>query len=80
MERAALEAKYQKVYGSLYDKRCEIVNGVVEVEGVTSEATMGLEDDKSTKDIRHEHFVKMILGMRTLLFGLWISVLLQKNK
>ncbi|CAL5361215.1 unnamed protein product [Camellia sinensis] len=48
-ERAALEAKYQKLYGPLYDKRCEIVNGVVEVEGVTSEATMDLEDDKSTE-------------------------------
>ncbi|KAI8010804.1 hypothetical protein LOK49_LG06G02568 [Camellia lanceoleosa] len=29
--------------------RCEIVNGAVEVEGVTSEATMDLEDDNSTK-------------------------------
>ncbi|KAL7180393.1 hypothetical protein ACSBR1_043569 [Camellia fascicularis] len=48
-ERAALEAKYQKLYGPLYDKRFEIVNGVVEVEGVTSEATMDLEDDKSTE-------------------------------
>ncbi|GMQ08288.1 hypothetical protein CsSME_00052082 [Camellia sinensis var. sinensis] len=48
-ERAALEAKYQKLYGPLYDKRCEIVNGVVKVEGVTSEATMDLEDDKSTE-------------------------------
>ncbi|KAL7189639.1 hypothetical protein ACSBR1_039310 [Camellia fascicularis] len=75
-ERGALKAKYQKVYGSLYDKRCEIVNGVVEVEGVTSEITMDLEDDKSTKAIRHERFVKMILGMRTLLFGLQIWVLM----
>ncbi|KAI7986774.1 hypothetical protein LOK49_LG14G02066 [Camellia lanceoleosa] len=50
-ERAALEAKYQKLYGPLYDKRCEIVNGVVEVEGVTSEATMDLEDDKTTEDM-----------------------------
>ncbi|THG05321.1 hypothetical protein TEA_010825 [Camellia sinensis var. sinensis] len=30
--------------------RCEIVNGVIEVEGVTSEATMDLEDDNSTKE------------------------------
>ncbi|KAL7180391.1 hypothetical protein ACSBR1_043567 [Camellia fascicularis] len=50
-EKAALEAKYQKLYGPLYDKRCEIVNGVVEVEGVTSEATMDLEDDKTTEDM-----------------------------
>ncbi|CAN4100096.1 unnamed protein product [Withania somnifera] len=34
-EKAALEAKYQKVYEPLYTKRYEIVNGVVEVEGVT---------------------------------------------
>ncbi|KAK6125044.1 hypothetical protein DH2020_041222 [Rehmannia glutinosa] len=34
-ERAALEAKYQKLYEPLYTKRYEIVNGVVEVEGVT---------------------------------------------
>ncbi|THG20879.1 hypothetical protein TEA_003103 [Camellia sinensis var. sinensis] len=32
--------------------RCEIVNGVVEVEGVTSESTMDLEDDNSTKEER----------------------------
>ncbi|KAL3840807.1 hypothetical protein ACJIZ3_025398 [Penstemon smallii] len=34
-ERASLEAKYQKLYEPLYTKRYEIVNGVVEVEGVT---------------------------------------------
>jgi nucleosome assembly protein 1-like 1 len=37
-ERAALEAKYQKMYEPLYSKRYEIVNGVVEVDGVTKEA------------------------------------------
>ncbi|CAL5337345.1 unnamed protein product [Camellia sinensis] len=47
---AALEANCWKVYGSLYDKMCEIVNGVVEVEEVTSEAIMDLEDDNSTKE------------------------------
>ncbi|KAJ6815911.1 putative nucleosome assembly protein 1,2 [Iris pallida] len=36
-ERAALEAKYQKLYEPLYTKRYEIVNGIVEVEGVTAE-------------------------------------------
>lgn len=34
VERAALEAKYQKLYQPLYSKRYEIVNGMVEVEGV----------------------------------------------
>lgn len=37
-EKAALEAKYQKLYEPLYTKRYEIVNGVVEVEGVTDVA------------------------------------------
>ncbi|KFK40309.1 nucleosome assembly protein 1 2 [Arabis alpina] len=36
-ERAALEAKYQKLYQPLYTKRYEIVNGVVEVEGAPEE-------------------------------------------
>ncbi|KAJ6802333.1 nucleosome assembly protein 1,4-like [Iris pallida] len=36
-ERAALEAKYQKLYEPLYTKRYEIVNGVVEVEGAKSD-------------------------------------------
>ncbi|KAL4194674.1 hypothetical protein AMTRI_Chr05g60620 [Amborella trichopoda] len=33
-ERAALEAKYQKLYDPLYTKRYEIVNGIVEVDSV----------------------------------------------
>ncbi|GAB2222256.1 hypothetical protein Droror1_Dr00013463 [Drosera rotundifolia] len=33
-ERAILEAKYQKLYEPLYTKRYEIVNGVVEINGV----------------------------------------------
>ncbi|KAM7483854.1 hypothetical protein LguiB_008437 [Lonicera macranthoides] len=48
-ERAALEAKYQKLYEPLYRMRYEIVNGVIEIEGVNSESTMGKEEDK-TKD------------------------------
>ncbi|KAL9250996.1 hypothetical protein AKJ16_DCAP14981 [Drosera capensis] len=40
VERAALEAKYQKLYEPLYNKRSEIVNGVVEVEGVTTDVAM----------------------------------------
>ncbi|XP_072999208.1 nucleosome assembly protein 1;2-like [Typha latifolia] len=38
-ERAALEAKYQKLYEPLYIKRYEIVNGMVEVEGATNAST-----------------------------------------
>ncbi|XP_030967748.1 nucleosome assembly protein 1;4-like [Quercus lobata] len=49
-ERAALEAKYQKLYEPLYTKRHEIVNGVVEVEGVTSEAGVDQEEDKATEE------------------------------
>nr|GEY86826.1 nucleosome assembly protein 1;4 [Tanacetum cinerariifolium] len=37
-ERAALELKYQKLYEPLYSKRYDIVNGVVEVDGVKDEA------------------------------------------
>ncbi|CAN6202531.1 unnamed protein product [Urochloa humidicola] len=49
-ERAALEAKYQKLYEPLYTKRYEIVNGVVEVDGVSDEPTSenaaeGIESD-----------------------------------
>ncbi|KAE8808374.1 Nucleosome assembly protein 1-like 1-A [Hordeum vulgare] len=38
-ERVALEAKYQKLYEPLYSKRYNIVNGVVEVDGVAQEHT-----------------------------------------
>ncbi|CAM6035962.1 unnamed protein product [Sphagnum compactum] len=37
-ERAALEAKYQKLYEPLYSKRAEIVNGFLEVEPLKDEA------------------------------------------
>lgn len=36
-ERATLEAKYQKLYEPLYTKRYEIINGIVEADGVKSE-------------------------------------------
>lgn len=48
-ERAALEAKYQKLYQPLYTKRYEIVNGVVEAEGVTDEAATE-EEDKAAEE------------------------------
>lgn len=48
-EKAALEARYQKLYEPLYSKRYEIVNGVTEVEGITAEANetkVSAEDNK----------------------------------
>ena len=50
-ERAALEAKYQKLYQPLYSKRYDIVNGVVEVDGVTNEVTMDQEDKAEEKGV-----------------------------
>ncbi|XP_028778756.1 nucleosome assembly protein 1;4 [Neltuma alba] len=47
-ERATLEAKYQKLYEPLYTKRYEIVNGIVEVEGITDEA--GTDEEKVTEE------------------------------
>jgi nucleosome assembly protein 1-like 1 len=49
-ERAALEAKYQKLYQPLYTKRYEIVNGVLEVEGVTNEVATDQEEDKASEE------------------------------
>ncbi|KAM5547353.1 nucleosome assembly protein 1,2 [Rosa sericea] len=51
-ERAALEARYQKLYQPLYNKRYEIVTGAVEAEGVTTEASTNEEDaeDKGVPD------------------------------
>ncbi|PHT52157.1 hypothetical protein CQW23_06619 [Capsicum baccatum] len=47
-ERAALEAKYQKLYQPLYTKRFDIVNGVVEVDGAVTEVPAAdQEEDKA---------------------------------
>lgn len=48
-EKAALEAKYEKLYEPLYTKRYEIVNGIVEVEGVDV-APVDKGDNKGTGD------------------------------
>lgn len=45
-ERAALEAKYQKLYQPLYSKRYDIVTGVAEVEGVEKETSPDTEESK----------------------------------
>ncbi|CAN6457194.1 unnamed protein product [Victoria cruziana] len=50
-ERAALEAKYQKLYEPLYAKRYDIVNGVVEVESAKSEPSEeNAADDKTSTE------------------------------
>uniref|UniRef100_A0A5B7A9X8 Uncharacterized protein n=1 Tax=Davidia involucrata TaxID=16924 RepID=A0A5B7A9X8_DAVIN len=49
-ERAALEAKYQKLYQPLYMKRYDIVNGIVEVEGVTNESATNQGEDKAAEE------------------------------
>nr|XP_018683857.1 PREDICTED: nucleosome assembly protein 1;4-like isoform X1 [Musa acuminata subsp. malaccensis] len=50
-ERAVLEAKYQKLYEPLYTKRYEIVNGVVEVDGIKNESSVEtLAEDKASEE------------------------------
>jgi nucleosome assembly protein 1-like 1 len=51
-ERAALEAKYQKLYEPLYTKRYEIVNGVVEVDGVSDEPTSDNAEEGKESDAK----------------------------
>ncbi|KAK4344325.1 hypothetical protein RND71_037419 [Anisodus tanguticus] len=46
-ERAALEAKYQKLYQPLYTKRFDIVNGVVEVDGAVIEAAAAADQEEN---------------------------------
>ncbi|KAL9399321.1 hypothetical protein Peur_008282 [Populus x canadensis] len=48
-ERAALEAKYQKLYQPLYTKRYDIVNGVAEVEA-TNEVAMDQDGGKAGEE------------------------------
>ncbi|KAK4432863.1 Nucleosome assembly protein 1 [Sesamum alatum] len=50
-ERAALEAKYQKLYQPLYTKRYEIVNGEVEVEGGINDVEATNQADKDEKGV-----------------------------
>lgn len=52
-ERAALEAKFHKLYEPLYNKRYEIVNGVVEAG---DEGTVGKETNESAGDKGIPHF------------------------
>ncbi|KAI3775116.1 hypothetical protein L1987_49684 [Smallanthus sonchifolius] len=49
-ERAALELKYQKLYEPLYAKRYDIVNGVVEVDGLKDEAATEKADGDTKED------------------------------
>ncbi|XP_076881208.1 nucleosome assembly protein 1;4-like isoform X1 [Bidens hawaiensis] len=49
-ERAALELKYQKLYEPLYAKRYDIVNGVVEVDGLKDDSATDQADAKGVPD------------------------------
>ncbi|MBA0789761.1 hypothetical protein Gohar_014452, partial [Gossypium harknessii] len=49
-ERAALEAKYQKLYQPFYAKRYDIVNGVAEAEGTTNDAAMDQKEDNAAEE------------------------------
>nr|VDD17805.1 unnamed protein product [Brassica rapa] len=49
-ERAALEAKYQKLYQPLYTKRYEIVNGAIEVEGAQEDVKMDQGEEKTAEE------------------------------
>ncbi|KAL4335626.1 hypothetical protein GQ457_07G039910 [Hibiscus cannabinus] len=49
-ERAALEAKYQKLYQPLYVKRYDIVNGAGEAEGTPNETVMDQGEDKAAEE------------------------------
>ncbi|KAK4375382.1 hypothetical protein RND71_006059 [Anisodus tanguticus] len=58
-EKAALEAKYEKLYEPLYTKRYEIVNGVVELEGVNV-APVDQGDNKGTADEDDEEALEFL--------------------
>ncbi|KAL3511671.1 hypothetical protein ACH5RR_024388 [Cinchona calisaya] len=61
-ERAALEAKYQKLYEPLYMKRYEIVNGVPQVEGA-GDASRDQEGGKGTEEKGVPNF--WLMAMKT---------------
>ncbi|XP_057252079.1 nucleosome assembly protein 1;4 isoform X2 [Beta vulgaris subsp. vulgaris] len=62
-ERAALEAKYQKLYEPLYTKRYDIVNGVVEVEGITNETISEQGEEKAAEETGVPNF--WVTAMKT---------------
>ncbi|OMO91671.1 Nucleosome assembly protein (NAP) [Corchorus olitorius] len=49
-EKAALEARYQKLYEPLYAQRYDIVNGVGEAEGTPKEGAMEQGEDKDAEE------------------------------
>ncbi|CAK7356873.1 unnamed protein product [Dovyalis caffra] len=49
-ERNELEARYQKLYQPLYTKRYEIVNGIKDVEGPTSNQLAEIKEDPVTEE------------------------------
>lgn len=61
-ERAALEAKYQKLYEPFYTKRYQIVNDALEVDRV-GDASKGNEGDRGTEEKGVPNF--WLIAMRT---------------
>ncbi|CAN6829377.1 unnamed protein product [Brassica oleracea] len=53
-ERAALEAKYQKLYQPFYTKRYEIVTGVVEVDGAPEEVKIEQGENKAAEELKNQ--------------------------
>ncbi|XP_062013025.1 nucleosome assembly protein 1;2-like [Rosa rugosa] len=52
-ERANLEAKYQNLFQNLYDKRCDIVNGVVQAKKVSNDSETSInQEDITIQDIK----------------------------
>ncbi|KAB2077096.1 hypothetical protein ES319_A06G080300v1 [Gossypium barbadense] len=49
-ERAALEAKYLKLYQPLYAKRYDIVNGLADAEGTANEAAKDQGEEKDAEE------------------------------
>ncbi|WZZ89470.1 hypothetical protein YC2023_118049 [Brassica napus] len=57
-ERAALEAKYQKLYQPFYTKRYEIVTGAVEVDGAPEEVKIEQGENKAAEGVLSITFTK----------------------
>ncbi|KAE8769817.1 Nucleosome assembly protein 1-like protein 1 [Hordeum vulgare] len=63
-ERAPLESKYQKMYEPLYSKRHDVVNGVVEVEGVTKDDSGEAAADQKAKYMHSRLFAIVVIYVK----------------